>query len=199
MELIVAVDRGGGIGKDGQLLYHLPEDMKRFRRLTMGKTLLMGRDTFLSLPGQRPLPGRVNCVLSHRAPELRERFPAGADGPFFYGSVEEFLTAHTDDAVIVVGGESVYRQLLPRCLRAHVTEIDAESDADRHFFLDKNEWICVRREPFRDDNLHICADFCIYERCVSSDRSPAKTVDIDNSPQNTRNAQKSVSFPQKTE
>lgn len=168
MELIVAVDRCGGIGKDGQLLYHLPEDMKRFRRLTLGKTLLMGRDTFLSLPGQKPLPGRRNCVLSHSAPELQKLHPAGADGPFFYGSIEEFLGAHAGEAVVVIGGESVYQQLLAHCHRAYVTEIDAKSDADRHFSLDKDEWICVRREPYRDDDLHISADFCIYERCVPS-------------------------------
>ena len=57
MELIVAVDQGGGIGLNGRLIYSLPEDLKRFKQITMGKTLVMGRGTFLSLPGQRPLPG----------------------------------------------------------------------------------------------------------------------------------------------
>ncbi len=163
MELIVAVDRGGGIGREGRLLYHLPEDMKRFKRLTMGKTLLMGRETFLSLPGQRPLPGRANCVLSRHAEALRARFPAGADGPFFYSSIDAFLAARDADDVMVIGGESVYRQCLPLCDRAHVTEIHAEAEADRHFRLDGGEWRCVRREP-GVDAADVRYDFCLYLR-----------------------------------
>lgn len=174
MELIVAVDRGGGIGRDGRLLYHLPEDMRRFKQLTLGKILLMGRETFLSLPGQRPLPGRVNCVLSRSADALRGQFPAGADGPFFYPSIDAFLSERDAKRTMVIGGESVYRQLLPLCERAYVTEIDAASEADRRFCLDGEHWRCIRREPGAE-SAHIPYDFCIYQRCASVPRDSVES------------------------
>lgn len=162
MELIAAIDRRGGIGKDGRLLYRLPEDMKRFRALTMDKVLLMGRETFLSLPGQRPLPGRRNCVLSRSAGQLRLRFPAKEDGPFFYESVEAVLAAHAPERIMVIGGESVYRQLLPMCSVAHITEIDAVSDADRFLHWPEAGWTCIRREPSASENPRFA--FCTYIR-----------------------------------
>jgi len=157
MELIVAVDQGGGIGLNGGLIYSLPEDLKRFKQITMGKTLVMGRGTFLSLPGQKPLPGRVNCVLSSRADEMQQQYPAGEFGPFFYRSAEEFLAAHGHDDVICIGGGSVYRQFLPVCDTAYVTEIHARSEADTFFHLDEG-WTCVQREPRQN------FDFCTYKR-----------------------------------
>lgn len=157
MELIVAADRAGGIGIDGGMIYSLPEDLKRFKQITMGKTLVMGRGTFLSLPGQRPLPGRVNCVLSSRTQEMQAQYPAGEFGPFFYRSVEEFLAAHGDEDMMCIGGGNVYAQLMPMCTRAYVTEIHAQSPADTFFHLGDG-WTCVRREK-RDG-----FDFCIYER-----------------------------------
>lgn len=157
MELIVAADRAGGIGIGGGMIYSLPEDLKRFKQITMGKTLIMGRGTFLSLPGQKPLPGRINCVLSSRAEEMQARYPAGEFGPFFYRSVAEFLSAHGDEDVMCIGGGSVYAQLLPMCTRAYVTEIHAESEADTFFHIGKG-WICEQREPRES------FDFCIYRR-----------------------------------
>lgn len=157
MELIVAADRAGGIGKAGGMIYSLPEDLKRFKAITMGKTLLMGRATFLSLPGQRPLPGRINCVLSRQAAKLQQRFPASEFGPFFYPSLEEFLADHGQDAVICIGGGEVYRLCMPLCDKAYVTEIHDTRDADTFFHLE-GEWVCIQRET-RDG-----FDFCIYHR-----------------------------------
>lgn len=167
MDLIVAVDRGGGIGLNGKLLYHLPEDLKRFKALTMGKTLLMGRNTFLSLPGQRPLPGRINCVLSRHSKAIQAQFPAGADGPFFYPTIDAFLSEHDARDVMVMGGESVYRQLLPMCTRAYVTEVGCTSRADRFFELDDKYWHCIQRES-GIEVTHTPYDFCIYQRCSRS-------------------------------
>lgn len=145
MELIVAADRAGGIGRNGCLLYSIPEDLKRFKQLTMGKTLLMGRGTFFSLPGRRPLPGRINCVLSRNAAQLQSQFPAGENGPFFYASVEDFLAVHGQEQIMLIGGGEVYRLCQPLCRRAHVTRIDAEAEADTFFHLD-GEWECIARE-----------------------------------------------------
>lgn len=161
MELIVAVDRSGGIGKDGQLLYSIPEDLKRFKQITMGKTLLMGRATFESLPGKRPLPGRINCVLSRRAAEMQVNYPAGEFGPFFFSSLEEFLSAHPENGTMIIGGGEVYSLCLPFCTRAHVTKINDTADADTFFSLNE-DWRCVAREPGESgDGLY---EFLTYAR-----------------------------------
>lgn len=161
MELIVAVDKNGGIGFQGKLLYSIREDMKRFREITMHKTLLMGRATFESLPGAKPLPGRMNCVLTTRCEEMAQRYPAGEFGPFFYPCLDAFLEAHGKAEVMVIGGGEVYRQCLPLCTRAYITYIPAESPADTFFQLDE-DWKCLRREICLTEDLH--PEFCIFER-----------------------------------
>ena len=103
MTAIAAVCENGGIGKDGALLFHIREDLRRFRQLTLGKTVVMGRRTLESLPGGRGLPDRRNLVLTR---DLDFTAP-GAE-------VIHDLAEVPEDAV-VIGGESVYRQLLPRC------------------------------------------------------------------------------------
>lgn len=157
MELIVAADRAGGIGKDGSMIYSLPEDLKRFKEITMGKTLVMGKGTFLSLPGQSPLPGRVNCVLSRHADDLQKQFPPGEFGPYFYSSIDKFLAQHDSENVICIGGGEIYRQLIPLCNKAFITEIHDERPADTFFHL-QGEWKCIQREPRED------FDFCLYIR-----------------------------------
>ena len=113
MTAVVAVCENGGIGKDGALLFHIREDLRRFRQLTLGKTVVMGRKTLESLPGGRGLPDRRNLVLTRDTD-----FTALAEVP--------------EDAV-VIGGESVYRQLLPRCGTVYVTKIFASPQADAFF------------------------------------------------------------------
>ena len=111
MTAIAAVCENGGIGREGALLFHIREDLRRFRQLTLGKTVVMGRRTLESLPGGRGLPDRRNLVLT-RDPDFT------APGP--------------EDAV-VIGGESVYRQLLPRCSTVYLTRIFAAPQADAFF------------------------------------------------------------------
>ena len=108
MTAIAAVCENGGIGKDGALLFHIREDLRRFRQLTLGKTVVMGRRTLESLPGGRGLPDRRNLVLTR---DLDFTAP-GAE---------------------VIGGESVYRQLLPRCSTVYLTRIFAAPQADAFF------------------------------------------------------------------
>ena len=122
MQAIVAVSQSWGIGKDGRLLFRLSADLRRFKALTTGHTVVMGRKTLQSLPGGKGLPNRRNLVLSRRmdyAPENAE----------VVTSVEALLRTAGEDA-FVIGGQQVYEQLLPHCERVHVTKVLADAPAD---------------------------------------------------------------------
>ena len=126
MNIIVAVDRKCGIGKDNNLLARVPADMKFFREKTMGKTIVMGSSTYMSFP-KRPLPERENLVLTSRP----ESYP---EVKCFESIAELFAYIKgRDDDVFVCGGSTVYLQLLPYCEKAYVTHIDEEFDADVFF------------------------------------------------------------------
>lgn len=125
MFAIAAVSRNWGIGKDNALLFHISGDMKRFRTLTMGKTVLMGRKTLESMPGGKGLPGRRNVVLTGN------RAYAAVDAEVVTSPVQAVLTAGEEAAVI--GGESVYRLFLALCDRVYITKIFAEAQADAFF------------------------------------------------------------------
>ena len=134
MNLIVAVDKNWAIGKDGDQLGYLSADRKRFKALTTGHPVILGRKTLATFPGGRPLKGRRNLILSRSAnfaPEGAEVFPG----------METLLEAAPADS-FVIGGASVYRQLLPWCDTAYVTKIDRAFPADCHFpDLDQDpEW-----------------------------------------------------------
>ena len=136
MELIASADDRWGIGKDGQLLFTVPEDMRRFKGLTTGHIVVMGKGTCLSLPRQTPLPNRINIVLSHDPSFTPEGFvvlPGLAE-------LQEWLKANAaGKKVFVIGGESLYRQLLPCCDRAHITRFFSCFPADRRLpDLDKD-------------------------------------------------------------
>ncbi|MGW4482198.1 dihydrofolate reductase [Amycolatopsis sp. NPDC004368] len=117
-----AQSANGVIGRDGELPWHLPEDMKHFRELTAGATVLMGRRTWESLPPRfRPLPGRRNLVLSRTPQDGVETFP----------DLEQAFAAVTGD-VWVMGGEAVYRAALPFADRIVVTEIQEHFEGDTY-------------------------------------------------------------------
>ena len=105
MDAIVAVDARWGIGRDGDLLFRISADLRRFKALTMGQTVVMGRRTRQSLPGGRGLPGRRNLVLSRQG----DLAPKGAEA---FCEVQQMLDAAGEDA-FVIGGAQVYRLLLP--------------------------------------------------------------------------------------
>ena len=147
MNLIVAVDRGWGIGKDGGLLYSIPEDMKFFRTTTAGKTVIMGRATLESLPGGRPLPKRRNIILSRTLSEVE-----GAEVCKTPEEIVALLADTPSEDIFVIGGESVYRDMLPYCDTAYITKIESEKQADRHLVnLDENdEWKISYRSPMKE-------------------------------------------------
>ena len=125
MNVIVAVDQNWAIGKDGDQLVYLSEDLKRFKALTTGHPVILGRKTLATFPGGRPLKGRRNLILSRSA----DFAPEGAE---VFSDVETLRAAAPEDA-FVIGGASVYRQLLPWCDTAYVTKIDRAFPADCHF------------------------------------------------------------------
>ena len=124
ISLVVAMDENGIIGRDGALPWRLPEDLRHFRRLTLGKTVLMGRRTWESLG--KPLEGRRNWVLS-RDPAFR---PAGAE---VFASLEQALAAHGEGELVVIGGADLYRQALPLARTLHLTRVHARVEGDRRF------------------------------------------------------------------
>ena len=131
MKAIVAVDRNWGIGRNGALLVRIPADMKRFRALTEGKTVVLGRKTLATFPQGAPLAQRTNIVMS-RNPQYTVK---GAHVVHDESALTELLERLyvKDDDVFVIGGEQIYRLLLPYCDECHVTFIDRAYDADAFF------------------------------------------------------------------
>ena len=127
MIAIVAVDKNWAIGKDGEQIVYIPEDLKRFKAFTTGNTILLGRKTVATFPNGKPLKNRRNLILS-RNPDYA---PEGGE---VYPNLEALLAEVTDpDHTYVVGGASVYNALIAHCDRAYVTKIDAEYPADCWF------------------------------------------------------------------
>ena len=125
--LVAAVASDGAIGRDNALLWRIPEDMARFKALTTGKPVVMGRRTWDSLPAKfRPLPGRRNLVVSRSLHEL--------PGAEVFASLEAALAACPEPEVCIIGGSEIYALALPRADKLALTEVDAAvPDADRHF------------------------------------------------------------------
>ena len=129
MNIIVAADKNWGIGKDNKLLVSIPADMKFFRETTTGNVVVMGRKTLESFPGGLPLKRRTNIVLT-------KDVNYQVKDAVLVHSVEELLEElkkYDSENVYVIGGDSVYRQLLPYCDIAHVTKIDYAYEADSYF------------------------------------------------------------------
>lgn len=129
MNLIAAVDKNWGIGKDNRLLVRIPEDMKSFQRLTTGKVVVVGRKTLETFPGGQPLKNRTNIVLTAN-PNVKVK------GAVVVHSVEELLEElkkYDSRDVYIAGGESVYRQMADLCDTAYITKIDYEYLADAWF------------------------------------------------------------------
>ena len=152
MNLITVADRNWAIGRGGRLLFSLPTDMKRFRAITTGGTVLMGRKTLESFPGERPLPKRRNLVLSSQALQI--------EGAEVYHSLDALCAAAASDDpehVFVIGGGSVYNALLPRCHRVFLTRVDSAAPEPDTYFPDLDslpEWSVESvSEPVTDDGV----------------------------------------------
>ncbi|MDE5947639.1 MAG: dihydrofolate reductase [Prevotella sp.] len=157
INIIAAVARNRAIGHENKLIYWLPNDLKRFKALTTGHTIIMGRRTFLSLP-KGALPNRRNVVLSRTA----TTFPGCETFP----SLDEALAACRDDEdVYIIGGASVYAEAIGRADRLCLTEIDDTPAAADTFFPPYDGWRETQREDHETDERHAFRyAFVDYER-----------------------------------
>ena len=147
VSIVVATDEQGGIGLEGRLPWHLPNDLKRFKALTMGKPIVMGRRTFDSIG--RALPGRVNIVVSRQS-------GLGIDGCVVVPSLEAALEAAGEaDETCVIGGAEIYRLALPLAETLHLTRVHATVGADTFFpVIDAAQWEEISREDCPADERH---------------------------------------------
>lgn len=129
MNAIVAVDRNWGIGREGDLLVHLPGDLKYYKSKTIGNVIVVGRRTLESFPGGRPLPGRTNIVMSADPAFAREDCIVCRTKE----EVLERVAEYDPERVFICGGESVYRMFLEDCDAIYVTKIDGTFEADTFF------------------------------------------------------------------
>lgn len=146
LAIVAALGRNGVIGRANRLPWHLPDDLRHFKRLTLGRPIVMGRRTFESLPGL--LPDRTHVVVT--------RDPAySAPGAVVVHSLDEAIAAAGGDEVLVVGGAELYAQALPRAQRLYLTLVDAEVEGDAHFPpIHWGEWHEIAREEHGADSRH---------------------------------------------
>ena len=159
ISIIVAVSDDWGIGKNNELLWRISEDLKRFKRLTLGKSVIMGKKTWESLP-IRPLPGRKNIVLTDMPQEQIEK-------AITVYSIEEALSkCHKREEVFVIGGGSVYQQFMPFAERLYITHVCGNAPADIFFPpIDMNIWKIIEEEHFPENETNtIPYKYVVYER-----------------------------------
>lgn len=160
LSIIVAVGKHYEIGRKNQLLCHLPDDLKYFKKVTGGHTVMMGENTYLSLP-RRPLPNRRNIVLTLEKDKVYE----GCEMAY---SIDEALKlCQLGEETFIMGGASIYRQFFPLCDRLYITRMQAEwPDADVFFpVISEDEWQLISEEAHAADEKH-CCDFIfqVYNR-----------------------------------
>ena len=163
ISLIAAVSKNGVIGKNNDLPWHLPDDMRYFMETTRGHHVILGRKNYDSLPKKyRPLPHRINIVVTHQkefvAPECLVVHSVA--------SALDIATKNGEREVFVIGGAEIYKEVFPLAQRLYLTEIHAEIDGDIFFpDFDKTAWKEKSRSPHPADARHAHAfDFVIYER-----------------------------------
>lgn len=152
ISLVVAVDNQNGIGRDNQLLWHLPNDLAHFKRITSGHTVIMGRKTFESIG--KPLPNRKNIILSRHAPTAQSAIES--EKLIYCASLDQALSlVQEEDEVFIIGGGNIYAQSLAMADYIYLTRVDVTLDADTHFpELPPEQWNLVSREDHVADDRH---------------------------------------------
>ncbi|MDE7154086.1 MAG: dihydrofolate reductase [Muribaculaceae bacterium] len=163
LSIIVAVTADNAIGAGGDLLFHIPGDLRHFKQVTMGHPVIMGRKTFMSLP-KGPLPGRLNVVISTRMEQP-------ADGSFKVArslpeAIAEASVADGGDELFIMGGGEIYRQALPLANLLYLTRIDATAPHADTFFpdIDTDEWHTVEASETQTTPAGIAYSFITLER-----------------------------------
>lgn len=158
LKLIVAIDKNRAIGKDGVMPWHIPADLKYFKRVTLGCPVIMGRITWESLH-VKPLPGRLNIVITNGNIDLPE-------GVFKADSAEKALELCPEGSTpFVIGGASIYRLMLPLVSTIHITHVDGSFDADTWFpDIDPLQWQVTSSEYLASTDEAPACQFVIYTR-----------------------------------
>ena len=160
LSIIVAIAQNGAIGKDNDLLWHLSSDLKRFKKLTTGHPVVMGRRTWDSLP-KKPLPGRQNIVMTNK-PDFE------AEGATVIHSVNDLFKVlkGNDDEVFIMGGAAIYQALLPFTNKLYITRVYRDFDADVYFpTIDMSEFTLVNlSEPMFDEESGLDYAYEEYDR-----------------------------------
>ena len=162
MNIIAAADLNWGIGKDNDLLDHIPEDMKFFREKTTGSAVIMGKNTFLSFPNQKPLPKRLNIVLTS---DKNFRCEGIVVCSCMEDAIKTAQKEYADDKIFFIGGESVYRAAVDYADTAYITKIDNKYDADRFLvnFDELDNWKVVCEEMLKTEK-GIYINFVTYKK-----------------------------------
>ncbi len=159
LSIIVAIANNNAIGKDNQLLWHLSEDLKRFKQLTTHHTIVMGKNTFESLP-IRPLPNRRSVVITDIVDEK-------IDGCIMAYSIEDAINlCESDKENFIIGGGSVYRQFMPIADKLYLTKVHKDFEADTFYpDIDFSDWeIVENQENIIDDKSGLLYSYLIYKR-----------------------------------
>lgn len=148
ISIIVAVDNNDAIGKNNQLLWHLPNDLKFFKRTTSGHTVIMGRKTYDSIG--KPLPNRRNIVITRQE-------NLNIEGVEIYNSLEQALeNCLNEQEIFIVGGAEIYKQALPLTDKIYLTKVDHDFDADTFLSgFSINDWNIVSKEDHNKDEKHL--------------------------------------------
>lgn len=160
LSIIVAKAKNNIIGKDNSLIWHLPEDLKRFKQITTGHTIIMGRRTFESLG--RVLPNRHHVVLCNdMAMDINDKNVEILED---ISMLDKYI--NSDEENFVIGGATMYRLLMPYCTKMYITEIDKEFEGDVSFpEIDRNEWKITNIENGPEDGVNdFKYNYVIYER-----------------------------------
>lgn len=162
LTLIAAVAANGCIGKDGKLPWHLPEDLKHFKNLTMGKTVLMGRKTWESIPAKfRPLSGRRNVIITRQA----DFVAPSSDEVEVCHSLDDALARHANEDLFIIGGAEIYRQTIDRADRLEITQVKQTINGDAFFpVIEPAAWQETNREEHED------FAFVTYTKCTGTSK-----------------------------
>lgn len=151
--LIAACSENRVIGKDGTLIWHIPEDLKRFKKLTLGNPIVMGRKTYESIG--KPLPGRTNIILT------RDR-NFKAENCLVYNKISDVLEIFEKNNIFVIGGGEIYKQFLDRADRIELTLIHKNFDGDTYFPQIGNDWEVIECQKSNFENIDI--DYISYQK-----------------------------------
>lgn len=157
ISLIAAVNKNCVIGKNNKLIWHIPEDLKRFKKITLGKTIIMGRKTFESLP--KILPDRKHIVITKN-----KNYLISDNSVTIVHNIKDILKyKNHPEEVFIIGGEKIYSQMLPCCSRLYLTEIMSFEDGDAHFpEFNREDYTMLEYEKHYDKNIEY--NFLTFEK-----------------------------------